>query len=78
MMDDLLTKTKNNIFISKNDINILSKYGIYVNEFKTINELIFNIEDIINNEDLSNEELDELDYISEILQERNYYQNTNK
>ena len=77
MMDDLLVKV-NNILISQNDISILSKYDIDVNKYKTINELIYKIEDIINNEDLSSEELDELDYISEVLQERNYYFNTNK
>ncbi len=77
-MDDLLTKTKNDLLISVNDINTLKKYEIDVNEFTTINELIFRIEDIINNEDLSSDEIDELDYISETLQERNYYMNTNK
>ena len=77
-MDDLLTKTKNDLLISVNDINTLKKYEIDVNEFTTINELIFRIEDIINNEDLSSDEIDELDFISETLQERNYYMNTNK
>lgn len=78
MMDEFLTKTKNNLLISENDINTLKKYEIDVNEFMSINELIFKIEDIINNDDLSSEELDELDYISQTLQERNYYLNTNK
>lgn len=78
MMEDFLIKTKNNLLISENDINILKKYNIDVNKFTTINELIFKIEDIINNEDLSSEEEDELDYISSTLQERNYYMNTNK
>ena len=77
MIDELLSSV-NNILISKNDINTLKKYDIDVDQYKTINELIFRIEDIINNEDLSPDELDELDYISETLQERNYYQNINK
>ena len=77
-MDDLLSKTKHNLLISQNDIETLKKYEIDVDEYTTINELIFRIEDIINNEDLSNEEIDELDFISETLQERNYYMNTNK
>lgn len=77
MIDELLINV-NNILISKNDINTLKKYDIDINQYSTINELIFRIEDIINNEDLSIDELDELDYISETLQERNYYQNTNK
>ena len=77
-MDDLLTKTKHDLLISQNDINTLKKYEIDVNEYTTINELIYRIEDIINNEDLSSDEIDELDFISETLQERNYYMNTNK
>lgn len=77
-MDDLLTKTKHDLLISQNDIETLKKYEIDVNEYTTINELIYRIEDIISNEDLSSEEIDELDYISETLQERNYYMNTNK
>ena len=32
----------------------------------------------VDNDELDSEELDELDYILEKLQERNYYQNTNK
>lgn len=32
----------------------------------------------MDNYELDSEELDELDYILEKLQERNYYQNTNK
>ena len=77
-MEDLLVKTKNDLLISQNDINTLKKYEIDVDKYMTINELIFCIEDIINNEDLSSDEMDELDYISQTLQERNYYLNTNK
>ena len=77
-MDEFLIKIKNNLLISEKDINTLKKYEIDVDKFSTINELIFVIEDIINNEDLSSDEIDELDYISQTLQERNYYNNTNK
>lgn len=77
-MDDLLIKTKHELLISQNDINTLKKYEINVDEYTTINELIFRLDDIINNEDLSSDEIDELDYICETLQERNYYMNTNK
>ena len=78
MMEEFLVKTKNNLLISQNDINILKKYDIEVDSFKTINELLYVIDDILNNFDLSNEEMDELDYIANTLQERNYYFNTNK
>ena len=75
---NFLKKTKYNLLINEEDINTLKKYDINVDEYKTINELLYKIEDIITNEDLLEEEIDELDYISSTLQERNYYQNTNK
>jgi len=78
MMDELLTKTKNNLLISEKDINTLKKYNIDVNIYKTINELLYDIDNIINCEEVSEEEIDELDYIAQTLQERNYYQNYNK
>ena len=78
MMDDLLTKTKNNLLISESDINTLKKYNIDANIYKTINELLYDIDNIINSGELDDEEADELDYIAQTLQERNYYQNYNK
>ena len=77
-MDDLLTKTKNNLLISESDINTLKKYNIDANIYKTINELLYDIDNIINSGELDDEEADELDYIAQTLQERNYYQNYNK
>ena len=73
-----LKETKNKLLINKNDINTLKKYDIDVDNYKSINELLYVIDDILNNEDLSNEEQDELEYIANMLQERNYYLNTNK
>ena len=78
MMDDLLTKTKNNLLISEKDINTLKKYNIDANIYKTINELLYDIDNIINSGELDDEEADELDFIAQTLQERNYYQNYNK
>ena len=78
MTDNFLVKTKNNLLINENDIVVLKKYDIDVDQYKTINELIFKIDDILNNEDLSSEEMDELDYIASTLQERNYYLKVNK
>ena len=78
MTDNFLVKTNNNLLINENDIVVLKKYDIDVDKYKSINELIFKIDDILNNEDLSSEEMDELDYIASTLQERNYYLNVNK
>ena len=75
---DFLEKSKHNILINKSDIAALNKYDIDRNEYTTIQELLFKIDDILNNEELSDDEYDELDYIASNLQERNYYKNTNK
>ena len=78
MDDELLVKTKNNLLISQKDINILKYYNIDVDNYKTINELLYAIDNILNNEDLDSDEEEELDYIASTLQERNYYLNFNK
>ena len=78
MEEELLIKTKNNLLISQKDKNILSYYGIDVDNYKNINELLLAIDNILDNEDLDSDEEDELDYIANTLQERNYYLNFNK
>ena len=78
MDKELLIKTKNNLLISQKDKEILSYYGIDVDNYKNINELLLAIDNILDNEDLDSDEEDELDYIANTLQERNYYLNFNK
>ena len=67
-----LEKVNDKLYLTKNQIDILERYDI---EYKTksIDELIFEIEDILNYEDS-----DELDKLSMDLSEFNYYHNTNK
>ena len=67
-----LEKINDNLYLTKNQIDILERYDI---EYKTksIDELIFEIEDILNYE-----ESEELDKLSMDLSEFNYYHNTNK
>lgn len=78
MSYDMLKKVNDNILISDGDISTLKKYDIIVNKYSTIQELLFKIDQILNDEELSDDEYDELDYIANNLQERNYYKNTNK
>jgi len=75
---DFLKKTKYKLLIREEDINTLKKYGIDVDNYKTLTEILYVIDDIINNEDLIDEEIEELDYVANNLQETNYYMNTNK
>lgn len=73
--DDMFLKKHNNIYVSDKEYEILKKYDIDVNKYKSISELIYDIEYLIND---SYEELDDLIWVSEKLSEFNYYNNTNK
>ena len=68
-------KKHNNIYISDEQINILKKYDINIERYNNINELIYDIEEYLNN---SYEILEDLDWVSQCLSEYNYYNNTNK
>lgn len=72
--DEDFLKRINDIYISQRQIDILKKYGIDIKKYKTIDELIFYIEECLNN----SEQLDDLEWVSESLSEYNYYSNTNK
>ena len=60
-----LKQRKNGIYLSDEQINILEKYNINYLNYNNINELIFYIEDYLNNSYMELEDLD-------------YYNNTNK
>ena len=66
---------ENGMFLSDEEISILSKYDINYLNYNSINELIFVIQDCLDNSYI---ELDDLDYLQSKLAEFNYYNNTNK
>ena len=70
--DNQLEKINDDLYLTKRQIDILKRYDIEYSN-KTIDGLIFELEDILNQEE--NEELDKL---SMELSEFNYYHNTNK
>jgi hypothetical protein len=70
-----LKQRKNGIYLSDEQIDILEKYNINYLNYNNINELIFYIEDYLNN---SYMELEDLESVSEALSNFNYYNNTNK
>lgn len=78
-IDDLLDQghmhkmTSKGIFISDIQREILLRNGINVDECGSINELLYLIEEILNED-----EIDELEAISKEIAEFNYYANTNK
>ena len=69
-----MNKINDKLYLSNNQIDILNRYNIEY-KTKTIEELIFELEEIIND---SYEEYDDLDKLSSELAEFNYYYNTKK
>ena len=68
-------KRYNNIYISEEQKEILDRYDIDVNKYLSISELIYDIEECLND---SIDELDDLEWVSQTISEYNYYNNTNK
>ena len=64
----------NGIYLSDNDIEVLKRYDIDYNKYSSLNNLIFDIEEILNYE----VDIDDLDEVSRKLSELNYYNNINK
>ena len=62
-----------NIYLTPKQIEVLNKYNIDYTKFKDLNELIYNIEYYLNNDNLS-----DLELVSEELSEFRYYNYTNK
>ena len=68
-------KKHNNIYITDEQVEILENYGIYVDKYSNINQLVYDIEIYLNE---SNMQLDDLEWVSQSLSEYNYYNNINK
>ncbi len=68
-------KKYNNIYISEEQKEILDRYDIDVSKYLNISELIYDIEECLNN---SIDELEDLEWVSQTISEYNYYNNTNK
>ena len=70
----MLKMRGNGIFLSDNDIEVLRRYSIDYKRYNSLDSLIFDIEEILNEET----DLDDLEQVSSKLSELNYYNNTNK
>ena len=68
-----LKRRENGLLLSDKDIDILKRNGINYLEYNNLQELIFAISEI-----LEDEEIDELDELDMKLGEYNYYNYTNK
>ena len=79
--DELISNEKkflkkyNNIYISEEQKDIPEKYNINVESYNSVEQLIYDIEEYLNNCGFS---LDDLEWVSQTISEYNYYNNTNK
>lgn len=69
-----LKARNNNIYLSDNQIEILKRYNIDYQKYNSISSLLFDVEEILN----SGMGEDDLEILSNDIQEFNYYNNTNK
>ena len=67
----------NDIYLSNKQISILNMYGIDYKNVTSMSELIFKVEEYIE-ENYLYENIDDLENLSMELSEFNYYYNTNK
>ena len=74
MKNNFVKARKEDIYLSDADIKIIEKYEIDYNSYSNMQELLFSIEDILNN-NYTDSDLEEL-LIK--LSEYNYYFKTNK
>lgn len=64
----------NGIYLSDNQIEVLKRYNIDYNKYTSLSSLIFDIEEILNEE----ADIEDLEEVSLKLAEINYYNYTNK
>ncbi len=66
-------KNYNGIYLTDSEVNILKINGFDINKYSNIKELMFDLE-----EEIEESDNDELDMILSSIAEFNYYHNTNK
>lgn len=72
---NMLNDIGNGIFLSNREIDVLNRYSIDYKSCLTLKEIIYRIESVIEE---CEDDIEDLDYISSTISERDYYQNTNK
>lgn len=64
-----------NLMLTNHEIEVLNRYKIDYLKCNTLKEVLFEVEDLLQDMDIVEEDLDS---ISQSISERDYYQNTNK
>lgn len=74
---DELKQVKKNIYLNNREMQILKMYDIDFQNCVDMNDLLFKIDNVLN--DLyDNSDMEDLEWVSSSISERNYYMNTNK
>ena len=74
---DELKQVKKNIYLNNKEMQILKMYDIDFQNCVDMNDLLFKIDNVLN--DLyNNSDIEDLEWVSSSISERNYYMNTNK
>ena len=74
---DELKQVKKNIYLNNREMQILKMYDIDFQNCVDMNDLLFKIDNVLN--DLYyNSDIEDLEWVSTSISERNYYMNTNK
>lgn len=72
--DSFVKKTSNGLLLSNDQINVLTKYGFDYKKYSNLKELLFDIENYLNEET----DCEDLEEVSCKIAEFNYYHDTNK
>ena len=73
---DMLKDYGNGMLLTENYIEVLNRYDIDYKKYSSLNSLIYEIEECLN--DSHGIDVDDLEWVATELSERNYYQNTKK
>ena len=65
----------NGLFLTNKEVQVLEQYRIPYQNCHSLKEILYEIEEVLNDMDIVDEELD---MVSSSISERDYYQNTNK
>lgn len=65
------------ILLNEHEIDVLQRYGFDYKKYSSLNELIFEVDNYINEEGCFND-VDELEEVLERISEYHYYNETNK
>lgn len=67
-------KDYNGLLITEEQVEILKRYDIDVEKCGSLTEILYLIDEVLD----SDSDASDLEWIADTLQERNYYENTNK